>query len=85
MAAVDIPALRRRLAAPGRPDEGMRGTAADAARRGVVAAPELRVALAEALRTEPEDAAAAVRSGRFCRFLGGKSLVWNLGISYTLW
>lgn len=60
--AVDIPALRRRLAAPGRPDEGMRGTAADAARRGVVAAPELRVALAEALRTEPEDAAAAVRS-----------------------
>ena len=63
MAAVDIPALRQRLAAPGRPDEGMRGTAADAARRGVVAAPALCAALAEALRTEPEDAAAAVRSG----------------------
>ena len=62
--AVDISALRRRLAAPGRPDEGMRGSAADAARRGVVEAPELCAALAAALRTEPEEAAAAVRSGR---------------------
>eukprot|EP00435_Cladocopium_sp_Y103_P075982 s5_g71.t1 len=59
MAKPDIPALRRHLAAPGRPDEGMRGTAADAARRSTVAAPELRAALAEALLTEAEDAAAA--------------------------
>lgn len=62
MAKPDIPALRRHLAAPGRPDEGMRGTAADAARRSTVAAPELRAALAEALLTEAEDAAAALRS-----------------------
>ncbi|CAJ1396697.1 unnamed protein product [Effrenium voratum] len=59
----DVAAFRRSVAAVNRPDEGMRGTSADAERLSAARRPEIAAALGKALASaETTDAAAALRS-----------------------